>query len=69
MAGIDKNTLLLIHGDSFEDSSMYGRTIVNNNTSINSNLSKFGACLSFNGANSYICTNESLITGNVDFIR
>lgn len=38
----DENTLLLLHGDSLLDNSMYGRTVNNNGVSISNTQSKFG---------------------------
>ena len=36
MAGIDKNTLFLLHGDSYEDASFNKLTVSNDGTTISS---------------------------------
>ena len=53
MPGIDENTLLIIHGNEIKDSSKYGKTITNNNVTVNTATTKFGkGSLYFNGSNS-----------------
>ena len=44
--GIDNNTILYLKGDTFEDSSLYKNSILNNNIAINNN-GKFGSCYNF----------------------
>lgn len=47
---IDKNTLLLLHGDSLTDSSIYNVPITNNGVTVSTAQSKFGgSSLYFNG--------------------
>lgn len=44
--GIDNTTILMLHGDSFEDSSSYENDVINNNTTI-IDEGKFGSCYKF----------------------
>ena len=44
--GIDNNTILYLKGDTFEDSSLYKNSILNNGVTIN-NSGKFGSCYDF----------------------
>lgn len=47
----DPNTILLLHGDSLEDSSMQGHTVINSGVTVSDAQSKFGGkSLYFNGA-------------------
>lgn len=58
----DENTLLLLHGEAFEDSSMYARSISNSGVAISSSQKKFGdASLYFNGGS------KILIASAIDF--
>lgn len=48
---IDKNTLLLLHGDALEDSSNFGQEITNSGVVVSANQSKFGGkSLYFDGS-------------------
>lgn len=63
----DEHTLILLHGDSFFDSSMYERAIENYGVSISSTQSKFGGySMSFNG-NSKLLIPEGINFGSGDF--
>lgn len=42
----DANTLLLLHGEDFTDSSLYNRTVINDGVTI-ANTGKFGKCFYF----------------------
>ena len=46
----DANTLLLLHGENFKDSSLYNRDIINNGVTIG-NTGKFGKCFYFSSNN------------------
>lgn len=60
------NTLLLLHGDSLSDSSIYGRTIINSGVTISTTQSKFnGKSMYFDGS-SYLQV-ENLIKSNSTF--
>ena len=51
MAGIDNNTLLLLHGEEIIDSSFYHKSITNSGVVVSKNKAKFGKkSLYFNGS-------------------
>lgn len=57
----DENTLLLLHGESLEDSSIYDVPITNNGVAVSDVQSKFGgSSYYFNGTTSYIQTRNLL---------
>lgn len=63
----DANTLLLLHGEDFTDSSQYNRTITNNGATINSS-GKFGNCFYTSGSlSSYLTTTSPISLGSGDF--
>lgn len=67
MSGIDKNTLLMLHGDSLTDDSPYDRVITNNGVTVSTAQSKFGGkSLYFNGSSAYLEV-QCLITGGHPF--
>lgn len=65
----DKNTLLLLHGETLEDSSFYKVPIANNGVQVSKDQSKFGRkSLYFDGTNSYIQFLSSVVDfGESDF--
>ena len=56
---IDNNTILYLKGDSFEDSSFYKNSIVNNGITINEN-GKFGECYDFTSIDGSMCTSSGV---------
>lgn len=58
----DANTLLLLHGEDFNDSSMYVRSISNSGVTINK-TGKFGKCFKFISDN-YITTSITISKAN-----
>lgn len=65
MTDADANTLLLLHGDDFLDSSMYDRKITNIGVTINAN-GKLGGCFYFNGS-SYLSLSGIRLTDPFTF--
>lgn len=58
----DKNTLLLLHGETLDDSSFYGVPITNKGAQVSDAQSKFGGkCLYFDGNNSYLTFPASVV--------
>lgn len=64
----DKNTRLLLHGDSFEDSSYYSVPITNNGVQVLTAQSKFGEkSLYFNGNAKLFFPQKTIRFGSDDF--
>lgn len=64
----DEHTLLLLHGDSLEDSSMYQVPITNNGVVVSSDQSKFGGkSLYFNGNSKLLLPHNTINFGNNNF--
>lgn len=64
----DEHTLLLLHGDSLEDSSMYQVPITNNGVVVSTDQSKFGGnSLYFNGSSRLLIPNTTITFGSSDF--
>ena len=64
----DENTLLLLHGDSLSESSMYDKTITNYGVVVSSVQSKFGGkSLYFNGASRLAMDGSIFNFGSGDF--
>ena len=68
-AVMDENTILLLHGDDLNDSSIYKQQISNTGVSISEKESKFGGkSFYFNGSSSYLTVNSDLFNfGSGDF--
>ena len=67
--GLDGSTLLLLHGDTLKDSSIYDVPITNNGVTVSQDQSKFGgSSLYFNGSSAYLMADIS-VSGDatVDF--
>lgn len=63
----DKNTILLLHGDDFVDSSRYHRAVQNVDVTISEDQSKFGSSsFAFNGTSAYLLI-EPYDFGSNDF--
>jgi len=68
MAGIDSNTLLILHGDDLTDSSSNAVAITNNGVTVSTTQSKFGGkSLYFNGSSYLTLQNLNLIPKSGDF--
>lgn len=68
MAGIDKNTIVLLHGEDFSDSSLNPNTIENTHCTI-SDEGKFGKCIDGSKTTSQVLTINDLqeLTSNNPF--
>lgn len=60
-------TLLLLHGEAFEDSSAYSRDISNSGATISSSQKKFGESSLYFDGNSKILVSDPIDFGNNDF--
>lgn len=68
MAGIDKNTLLILHGEDLTDSSLAPITINNSGVKTSSEVSKFeGSSLRFDGSSSLYVIDSQFIFRSGDF--
>lgn len=63
----DAHTLLLLHGEVLSDSSMYNRSLKNENVSISSENSKFGGSSFYFNGSSRILIPEPINFGSSDF--
>ena len=68
MAGIDSNTLLLLHGEDLTDSSQYAVPLTNNGVQVSNAQSKFGGkSLYFNGASALLFPASTIVYSDKDF--
>lgn len=64
----DEHTLLLLHGDEFKDSSIYGNTVSNEGVTVSKNQSKFGTgSYYFNGQSRLYIPGDFFNPGSEDF--
>ena len=68
IGGIDANTVLMLHGEDFSDSSGTNKLVVNTGTTVNSSIRKFGtSSLYFNGSSRLKATDSGFAVGVNDF--
>lgn len=63
----DANTLLLLHGEDFSDSSMYNNAVTNTKAVIDSSIVKFGKSFKFSSASTYLRSSLPIRLSSHDF--
>lgn len=67
IGGIDANTLLMLHGEDFYDSSLTPKTITNNGGVVLSNSGKFNKCIDFTQSAAYLSFAQPAIYGTTSW--